>query len=138
MTAVYRELYERRSSAALRLWARAVIAAEPVAGGRGLVARLLLADYAAAGAHEDETEGIVESLRAADGVEVAALVKEQSNGRRVRVSLRSSGLDVSAVAALRGGGGHRMAAGFSSDDDPGEVTAWLSSELARRLQTASS
>ena len=138
VTAVYRELYERRSSAALRLWARAVIAAEPVAGGRGLVARLLLADYTAAGAHEDETEGIVESLRAADGVEVAALVKEQSNGRRVRVSLRSSGLDVSAVAALRGGGGHRMAAGFSSDDDPGVVTAWLSSELARRLQTASS
>jgi phosphoesterase RecJ-like protein len=138
VTAVYGELYERRSPAALRLWARAVLAAEPVADGRGLVSRLLLADYAAAGAHESETEGIVESLRAAGGVEVAALVKEQTDGKRVRVSLRSGGLDVSAVAALRGGGGHRMAAGFSSDDDPGEVAAWLSSELARRLRTASS
>jgi bifunctional oligoribonuclease and PAP phosphatase NrnA len=138
VTDVYRELYERRSCASLRLWARAVIAAETVADGRGVVATLLHADYDAAGAHEGETEGIVESLRAVDGVEVAALVKEQSDGRRVRVSLRSSGLDVSAVAALQGGGGHRMAAGFSSDEDPGEVTAWLSSELARRLQTASS
>ena len=138
VTAVYRELYEQRSSASLRLWAHAVLAAQAVAEGRGLVAQLLLSDYEAAGAHEDETEGIVESLRAVDGVEVAALVKEQSDGRRVRVSLRSSGLDVSAVAARQGGGGHRMAAGFSSDDDPGEVTAWLSSELARRLRTASS
>ncbi len=125
-------------AASLRLWARAVLAAESVAGGRGVVASLLLAAYAAAGAGEDETEGIVESLRAVDGVDVAALVKEQSNGQRVRVSLRSGGPDVSAVAALRGGGGHRMAAGFSSDDDPEEVTAWLSSELAKLLRTVSS
>jgi bifunctional oligoribonuclease and PAP phosphatase NrnA len=138
VTAVYAELYERQSPASQRLWARAVLEARPVAGGRGMVAQLGLADYAAAGARETDTEGIVESLRAVDGVDVAALVKEQSNGTRVRVSLRSNGLDVSALAALRGGGGHRMAAGFSSDETLEEVTAWLSSELARRLQTASS
>jgi len=80
----------------------------------------------------------VESLRAVDGVEAAALVKEQSSGARTRVSLRSSSVDVSAIAALRGGGGHRLAAGFSSDDSPEEVSAWLSSELARCLSTASS
>ena len=96
------------------------------------------ADYAACGAGEEEAEGIVESLRAVEGVEAAAVVKEQSKGARVRVSLRSSALDVSAIAALRGGGGHRLAAGFSSDDSPEEVRAWLSSELARRLSTASS
>jgi bifunctional oligoribonuclease and PAP phosphatase NrnA len=65
-------------------------------------------------------------------------VREQAADSRVRVSLRSNGLDVSAVAALRGGGGHRQAAGFSADDSPEEVTAWLSSELERRLKTASS
>lgn len=137
VTAVYAHLYERRSLAGLRLWARAVLSAQPVAGGRGLVAVLTHADFAACGADEGETEGIVESLRAVAGVEVAALVKERPDGGRVRVSLRSSGLDVSAVAALRGGGGHRLAAGFSCDDPPGEVSAWLSSELARRLSTAS-
>lgn len=138
VTAVYAHLYERRSLAALRLWARAVLAAQPVADGRALVAVLTRDDFAACGAGEEETEGIVESLRAVAGVEVAALVKERPDGSRVRVSLRSSRLDVSAVAALRGGGGHRLAAGFSSDDPPGEVSAWLSSELARRLSTASS
>jgi bifunctional oligoribonuclease and PAP phosphatase NrnA len=138
VTGVYGELYERRSAGALRLWAQAVRHAESVAGGRALVATLVRADYAACGAGEEETEGIVESLRAVEGVEAAALLKEQSSGVRVRASLRSQALDVSAIAALRGGGGHRLAAGFSSDDSPEEVRAWLSSELARRLSTASS
>jgi phosphoesterase RecJ-like protein len=138
VTAAYGELYERRSAGALRLWARAVEGAEAVADGRALVATLVRADYVACGAGEEETEGIVESLRAVDGVEAAALVKEQDTGVRVRASLRSRALDVSAIAAARGGGGHRLAAGFSSEDSPEEVTAWLSSELARRLSTASS
>jgi phosphoesterase RecJ-like protein len=136
--AVYRELYERRSLAALRLWARAVANTTTVADGRALVSLLTVADYEAAGAGEDETEAIVDTLRSVDGVEVAVLVKEQTNGTRVRVSLRSQGWDVSALAAERGGGGHQRAAGFSADDDPREVVKWLSSELGVRLQTASS
>ena len=38
----------------------------------------------------------------------------------------------------RGGGGHVQAAGFSADGSPEEVTAWLSSALAKLLSTASS
>jgi bifunctional oligoribonuclease and PAP phosphatase NrnA len=138
VTAVYGLLYESRSLGALRLCARAVEGAVVVTDGRGLVALVDCHDYVATGAAEDETEGIVETLRAAKGVEVVALVKEQSSGARVRVSLRSSAVDVSAIAAARGGGGHRLAAGFSSDDSPEEVSVWLSSELAKSLSTASS
>jgi len=135
-TAVFAEMYERRSLASLRLWGRAVDKVTSVANGRALISTLTCADYEATGAGENETEAVVDSLRAVDGVEVAALVKEQSTGSRVRVSLRSEGLDVSAVAALRSGGGHKMAAGFSADEDPEEVTRWLSSVLAERLATA--
>ena len=137
VTRVFSMLYEQSSVEALRLWARAIAGAQVVAGGRALVATLRLDDYAAVGAGEEETEGIVDSLRSVGGVEVAALVKEQSRGPRVRVSLRSDAHDVSEIAALRGGGGHRLAAGFSGDDGPEEVTAWLSSELEKRLSTAS-
>ena len=137
VTAVHKRLYEQRSREALRLWARVVAAARAEADGRVMLATVTQSDYAATGAREDETEGILETLRAVAGVEAAVLVKEQAEGPRVRVSLRSGGLDVSAIAALRGGGGHRLAAGFSSDDNPQEVTAWLSSELARRLSTVS-
>lgn len=138
VTGMYALLYERRSEASLRLWARAVAGARTVAGGRALLAAVTRDDYAATGAGPEETEGVVDSLRGVDGVEVAALVKEQTGGARVRVSLRSETIDVSAIAALQGGGGHKLAAGFSSDDGPEEVIAWLSSELARRLSTASS
>ena len=137
VTGVYELLYEQRSPAAVRLWARAVAAAQSLADGKVMIAVVGRDDYDATGAREDETDGIVETLRAVAGVEVAALVREQTRGARVRVSLRSDALDVSAVAGLRGGGGHRLAAGFSTDDSAEEVTAWLSSELARRLSTAS-
>lgn len=138
VTALYALLYERRSEASLRLWARAVAGARSAAAGKALLAVVTLADHAATGADPEETEGIVESLRGVAGVEAAALAKEQADGARTRVSLRSETIDVSAIAALRGGGGHRLAAGFSSDDSPEEVIAWLSSELERRLSTASS
>jgi phosphoesterase RecJ-like protein len=81
----------------------------------------------------DSPEGVVDSLRSVRDVAVAALVREQLEGVRTRVSLRSNGFDVGALARLRGGGGHRQAAGFSSDDTPEEVAAWLSTELGERL-----
>lgn len=138
VTGLFTLLYERRSEASLRLWARAVAGARSVAGGKALLAAVTLGDYAETGAGPEETEGIVDSLRGVDGVEAAALVKEQPNGSRSRASLRSETIDVSAIAALQGGGGHKLAAGFSSDDSPEEVIAWLSSELERRFSTASS
>jgi phosphoesterase RecJ-like protein len=138
VTDLYALLYERRSEASLRLWARAVAGARSVADGKALLAAVTLADCEATGAGPEETEGIVDSLRGVDGVEAAALVKEQPDGARTRVSLRSETIDVSAIAAVQGGGGHRLAAGFSSDDSPEEVIAWLSSELERRFSTASS
>jgi phosphoesterase RecJ-like protein len=131
--AVYAELYERRTLAEARLWAAAMLHARVVAGGRGLVSVLTRADYAASGVPEDAGEGLVEELRSLRGVHVAALVKEQDGAHRTRVSLRSNGWDVSALAAERGGGGHRQAAGMSSDDAPEEVAAWLSSVLDERL-----
>ena len=132
-TAVYAELYERRTLAEARLGAMAMLHARPAAGGRGLVSVLTLADYAACGAPQDAGEGLVEELRSLRGVQVAALVKEQGGAHRTRVSLRSNGWDVSALAAERGGGGHRQAAGMSSDDAPEEVAEWLSSVLDERL-----
>jgi phosphoesterase RecJ-like protein len=138
VTAVYELLYEQRSLAALLLWAKTVAGTIQVAGGRALIACARLADYEQTGAGPEDTEGVVDSLRSVAGVDVAAFLKEQPSGPRVRGSLRSNACDVSAVAALKGGGGHRLAAGFSSDDSIEEVIAWLSSELERRLSTASS
>src|SRR5919204_269024 len=79
----------------------------------------LAAELVEAGAAGAYSEGIIDYLRAVGGADMAALIREppRSDGPARRVSLRSSDdeLDVSAIARLSGGGGHRQAAGFSSD-----------------------
>ena len=63
------------------------------------------------GASGEDTEGIIDSIRDIDTVEVAALLRESEDGL-IRVSLRGkSSADVSKIATLFGGGGHRLAAG---------------------------
>ena len=64
----------------------------------------------------EDTEEIVQHLRAVDGVEAAALFKDYEGA--VRVSLRSSGkINVQAAAAELGGGGHFMASGLTFEGD---------------------
>ena len=88
-------------------------------GGRIIVSHLLRNDFAEVGAAEPYAEGLIDTLRAVEGSELAVLIREppRDGGPIRRVSLRSSidELDVSAIARRFGGGGHRQAAGFSSD-----------------------
>lgn len=63
------------------------------------------------GATADMAEGFVNEGRKIVGVEVSALFREQDDGV-YRISFRSRGrVDVAAIAASLGGGGHRNAAG---------------------------
>ena len=66
------------------------------------------------------------ALGAVEGAELAALIREQTRESTAarKGSLRASvdELDVSAIARVFGGGGHRQAAGFSTDKSVGEIT----------------
>src|SRR5205823_3885203 len=69
------------------------------------------AEFAAAEAADEDTDGIVGQLQGARGARVAILLREQPGGE-VRASLRSrEGVDVAALARRFGGGGHHAAAG---------------------------
>jgi phosphoesterase RecJ-like protein len=117
--AVFQEVYESVEFAKLKLLARALDRAEVLEGGRIVVSHLLRTDFAEVGASEPYSEGIIDYLRAVEGSELAVLVREQLNhgAHAYKGSLRSSidELDVSAIARRFGGGGHRQAAGFSTD-----------------------
>ena len=117
--AVFQQVYESVEFAKLKLLARALDRAEVLEGGRIVVSHLLRADFAEAGASEPYSEGLIDYLRAVEGAELAVLIREQpSQGPHAhKGSLRSSidELDVSAIARRFGGGGHRQAAGFSTD-----------------------
>jgi bifunctional oligoribonuclease and PAP phosphatase NrnA len=116
---VFQQVYESVDFAKLKLLARALDRAEVLEGGRIVVSHLVRADFVAAGASEPYSEGIIDYLRAVEGAELAVLVREQLNDAPYahKGSLRSSidELDVSAIARRFGGGGHRQAAGFSTD-----------------------
>ena len=73
------------------------------------------ADLAAHGIDLEETEGLIDLVRTDAASDVAAVLKEQPGGG-FKVSLRSKGgADVGRLAAAYGGGGHALAAGFTSE-----------------------
>src|SRR5579885_1404552 len=123
---VFQGVYESVEFAKLKLLARALERAQILEGGRIVVSVLLRNDFSDVGAPEAYSEGIIDYLRAVEGNELAALIRERprEDGPSRRVSLRSSvdELDVSAIARRFGGGGHRQAAGFSSDLSVEEIT----------------
>jgi phosphoesterase RecJ-like protein len=121
---VYRTLYEGTPLGDLRLAGGAVNGARPELDGRLVVAVITLDDVQQSGGVD--SDGVVEVLRGARGAEVAAVIRQVAEGEW-RVSTRASGdaFDVSAIAALEGGGGHRAAAGFTSHRAPDEIIALI-------------
>jgi phosphoesterase RecJ-like protein len=132
---IFRHVYETVQFAKLKLLARALDRAQLFEGGRLVVSHLLKDDFAQVGAEEPYSEGIIDYLRAVEGSEMVALIREppREDGPTRRISLRSSHdeIDVSAIARERGGGGHRQAAGFSSEEPIAEIVAFLQREFAR-------
>ena len=64
------------------------------------------------GAREEDCDGIINVARNIRGVEVAAMLRQWSNGE-IKANLRSASyVDVSAIAGLYKGGGHKKAAGY--------------------------
>jgi phosphoesterase RecJ-like protein len=139
--AVFREVYESLELAKLKLLARALDRTRVLEGGRMIVSHLLRTDFAEVGAVEAYSEGIIDFLRAVEGAELAVLIREppRDTGPARRVSLRSSidELDVSAIARAFGGGGHRQAAGFSSEASIDEITELVRQGFVAQRATAS-
>jgi bifunctional oligoribonuclease and PAP phosphatase NrnA len=90
---------------------------------------LTQADLADAGVEPSEADDLIDVVRTAREVDVAAVVKQQRDGR-FKVSMRSrGGHDVAAVAAAFGGGGHRLAAGYTSRHGLAETLERLRASL---------
>src|SRR3954468_15572192 len=132
---IFQDVYESLQFAKLKLLARALERAQVYEGGRLVISYLVRGDFAEVGAAEPYSEGIIDYLRAVEGADMAALIREppRGDGPARRVSLRASAdeLDVSKIARASGaGGGHRQAAGFSSDDSIEDITEFIRREFA--------
>ncbi len=88
------------------------------------------------GVNSQDLDGIVEQLRLTDKVECAIFLYEK-NLHEYKVSMRSKNVvDVSAVAAYFGGGGHVKAAGCTMNGSIHDVINNISVHIERQLQQA--
>ncbi len=127
-------LYERRSLPELRFLGYTLLNAHVE---DGVIWSSISVDlFRKTGGSLDDTERLAEELRAADGIRVAVLFKELPNGK-IKVSLRSkNGVDVSRVARIFGGGGHRQAAGCLIPGELHDVEARMLSEVKHLLEVS--
>jgi len=136
---IYRRVYEGVPYGKLALLARGLANIRRYDGGRLTVTELSERDFVASGALESYSEGLIDHLRAVEGTAVAALIRERvgatDGDRKRKVSLRSSDerVDVSRIARVQGGGGHRQAAGFTTTMAGAEVVEFLRDEVAQQL-----
>jgi bifunctional oligoribonuclease and PAP phosphatase NrnA len=134
---IYRRLYEGMPYPKLELLGRALGRLERLDNDAVTFSYLSRDDFRMAGAEESYSEGIIDHLRSVEGTKVAALAREllDGDGGRKKVSLRSTDgdIDVSAIARAGGGGGHRRAAGFSTELSRDELLDFLRKQVAAQL-----
>jgi phosphoesterase RecJ-like protein len=100
------------------------------ARGLGLVHTMVRTEDAA-GVRQEDVESVINIIRGTQEAEVAAVLK-QAGPDRWTGSLRAVGkLDVSVAARALGGGGHRLAAGFTVYGTAPEVLERVKTELDR-------
>jgi phosphoesterase RecJ-like protein len=135
--AIYRRLYEGIPQGKLELLARGLTNVERFDGGLLTVTHLTRDDYRSTGADESYSEGVVDHLRSVEGTAVAGLVRDQLSDAtpKRKVSLRATDdrIDVSRIARAGGGGGHRRAAGFSTDLEFPALVEFLRAQVAQQL-----
>jgi bifunctional oligoribonuclease and PAP phosphatase NrnA len=131
---VYRRLYEDMTTGKLALLGIALTRIQRYDDGELALVDLTGEDFAAAGAQESDSEGVIDHLRALRGTKVAVLIREILRGERAgqrKVSLRATDgeVDVSRIARAQGGGGHTRAAGFSTTMELEQLIEFLRAEV---------
>jgi phosphoesterase RecJ-like protein len=135
---IYRRLYEGMPYPKLELLGRGLANVERFDEGRLTFTRLTRDDFRLAGAEESYSEGVIDHLRSVAGTKVAALSRElpsEAGSGRKKVSLRATDgdVDVSVIARAGGGGGHRQAAGFTTELSDEQLVKFLREQLAAQL-----
>ncbi len=116
-TEIGRHVYEESPFGYLKAAGTAMSRAELDTKARFVSTFITQADLSAAGIDWGDIDNLIDAIRMAEEADVALLAKVHDDGR-VRVSMRSRGdTDVGSLAVSMGGGGHRLAAGFTSDGE---------------------
>lgn len=124
------EMFDNHPAGWLPMMATALARIRTEVAGQGMVLTWITrADLARFGIDAEQAESVVDVLRQARGSDVSAVCKEVGEATW-SISLRSrGGTDVGALCTALGGGGHRLAAGFTAHDELEPVVARLRSAV---------
>ncbi len=115
-TIIHHSLVQNKSIAILKLWGLILSRLTKKENSDMAYTYLTMKDLAEYGINDDDVEGISNFLNKLDGAKISLFIKETADGK-IKGSFRttSDDIDVSALAKKMGGGGHKKAAGFTTD-----------------------
>lgn len=115
-TKIVREFLDRKKYSALKLYGRALENAKMIEDKKFIYTYISQADFKEFSGDKFDTDGVVEFILQCDTAEISLFLREEKDGI-IKGSMRtkSDTLDLNDIVKMFSGGGHKKAAGFSSD-----------------------
>lgn len=119
-----KEQFHSHSLAQLKLWGRGLERAS-LNSKRAVVTALTQRDYEETQAQKDEVSGLINYLNHASPAKFCVLLNEEEGGL-IKGSMRTQDpdIDLTQIAGLFGGGGHKKASGFTITGHLTEKKVW--------------
>ena len=131
---IFRKIFENQSLSSLKVFALVIDRVQFDKTSKVISSYLNRRDFVKAGIEYYETENYIDFLRAVKNVEAAVFLKEVSQGL-FRVNLRSTGrVNVGEIARSFKGGGHALAAGFTTKEERKKIIMGIRKTVASELK----
>lgn len=113
---ISQKVFDNTSIQKVKLMGIAINSLELLESGKIALITITDKDIKNAGAKDEDCDGIVNIGRNIDSVEVAAMLRQRDNGE-IKINLRSKTfVDVASIVNMYGGGGHKKAAGCTTEN----------------------
>ncbi len=133
LNTVHYHMFTKQSKERAKLFGQTMSKIRYFLCGKFAVATIRLKDLKDTNARAEETEGFIDFVMGIDTVEVGACIMELENNK-FKISFRSKGADVNAVAGTFGGGGHVLASGCQINGEYEEVVDKITFAVSRYIE----
>ena len=133
VNSVHYHMFTKQSKERAKLFGQTMSKLRYFLDDRFAVATVRLNDLKDANALPEETEGFIDFVMGIETVEVGACIMELEKNK-FKISFRSKGADVNAVAGTFGGGGHILASGCQISGEYEEVIDKITFAVSRYIE----